>query len=825
MTSVGNRIVVLIDMDCFFCQVETKLQPQYKGKPLAVVQYNQWKLGKIIAVNYEARNFGVTRHMRGMEAKEKCPDIVLVSVPCLRGKADTSRYRKAGREVIEVIKRHCNTIERASVDEAYLDITDIVDKKIVTSKSSLKELILSLTNTYIVGYSEVNKNDEEERYQGLQTWLQDTLNELHDMQAQRLAVAGVIVEEIRTSIYKETGFKCSAGISQNKILAKLACGLHKPNCQTILPEIAVPSLYSKLPIKKIRNLGGKFGDIVVESLGCNVMEDLLQYSLEQLQKHFDEKTGFWLYNIARGIDNEPVINRLLSKSIAAFKTFPGKQAITSLEVLKNWAQDLAAEVCERLEEDLAENHRRATLLIVSYSYYQNRSTISQTRSFTLNSYKSEKMANQCIEVVTKSTQCPLTCIGLSASKFVPSKESNSFLKFFKTDLKHKESNKNSEIDKLDSINSSGSTINSKSNLEAGREQTLAVSTSKEESIQKMEEEKSQSVKESSVIKKSIIKNSKVRMKESKGILDNSLNMSSKNSPISKRVMKLIQVCNERNKAKDKHLSSVVINNNDFQDSFFMNAYKTGKKECFDNTDRSIDIVKELECRKQSIVSNTDEKDVNNKNNNDYSLDLCVQENDLGKPSTSYAYTHVNSNGQNSTNENNEEISAQEPSVRLREIFPNVDDIDPDILSLLPAELQEEAKLLKSRSKKQENIKIARDLPKSTKGRPSKFKAAGKSGKTHSLLSNFLIKTNSSEHDVPLERCAECDQMIPLTKFSEHTDFHVAQNIYREINKPTLGENGVKRKLENAESDITSMRYSKRTPSNACKLDRDSDRDQ
>lgn len=41
----NDRIVVLIDMDCFFCQVETKLQPAYAGKPLAVVQYNQWQLG------------------------------------------------------------------------------------------------------------------------------------------------------------------------------------------------------------------------------------------------------------------------------------------------------------------------------------------------------------------------------------------------------------------------------------------------------------------------------------------------------------------------------------------------------------------------------------------------------------------------------------------------------------------------------------------------------------------------------------------------------------------------------------------------------------
>lgn len=406
-------------------------------------------------------------------------------------------------------------------------------------------------------------------------------------------------------------------------------------------------------------------------------------------------------------------------------------------------------------------------------------------------------------------------MGLSASKFVPSKESNSFLKFFKTDSKDKESDKNSEIGKSDNVNSSESTMNSKSSLETVGEQTLAVFTSKEESVQKMEEGESPRIKEFSVMKKSIVKNSKVRMKGNKRILDSSLNMSSKSSPISKRVMKLVQVCNERDKTKDKH-STVAINNNDFQDSFFMNAYKTGKNECSDDNDENI--VKELECKKQTIPSNTDEKDIN-RNNDDCTLNVRVQANDLVKPSTSHTTdTHVNSNNQNS-DESNEEISAQKPSVRLLEIFPNVNDIDPDVLSLLPADLQEEAKLLmKSRNKKQESIKIARDLPKSTKGRPSKSKAAGKSDKTRRRpLSNFLIRTDSSEQDVPLERCAECGQMIPLTRFSEHTDFHVAQNIYREINKPTLGENGTKRKLDN-ETDVAST---KRPPSNACKLDRDS----
>lgn len=61
----------------------------------------------------------------------------------------------------------------------------------------------------------------EKRYQGLQTWILDSFKELHDVQAQRLAVAGIIIEEIRHNIYKETVFRCSAGIAQNKV-----CSLH-----------------------------------------------------------------------------------------------------------------------------------------------------------------------------------------------------------------------------------------------------------------------------------------------------------------------------------------------------------------------------------------------------------------------------------------------------------------------------------------------------------------------------------------------------------------------------------------------------------------------
>lgn len=76
-----------------------------------------------------------------------------------------------------------------------------------------------------------------------------------------------------------------------QILGKLACGLHKPNRQTILPHASVMDLYKTLPIRKVRNLGGKFGCVVMEQLSCKVMADLLQFTESQLQRQFDEKMG------------------------------------------------------------------------------------------------------------------------------------------------------------------------------------------------------------------------------------------------------------------------------------------------------------------------------------------------------------------------------------------------------------------------------------------------------------------------------------------------------------------------------------------------------
>lgn len=86
---------------------------------------------RIIAVNYPARAQGVTRHMRGDEAKAQCPDIELVKVPNVREKADLSKYRDAGKEVAAVLQTFTPLLQRASIDEAYLDITERVQSRLL----------------------------------------------------------------------------------------------------------------------------------------------------------------------------------------------------------------------------------------------------------------------------------------------------------------------------------------------------------------------------------------------------------------------------------------------------------------------------------------------------------------------------------------------------------------------------------------------------------------------------------------------------------------------------------------------------------------------
>lgn len=437
-TMTDNRIVVLVDMDCFYCQVEVRLNPAHTGKPLAVVQYNAWRGGGIIAVNYEARDKGVKRGMRGDEAKKLCPDIVLCQVAEVRGKADLTKYRDAGREIVDVLQEFSNCVQVASIDESYMDITEAVENRLLQMEEENSISEDKLSSTFIVGYSDDKSNDEDQRVEGVKKWLEN----LSDPSCVRLAVGAIITEEMRAAVYRRTSFRCSAGISYNKPLAKLVCAVHKPNRQTVLPPDKVALFFSTLPLRKMRNLGGKFGMEVIERLSCQTMGDLAKFSLQELQQCYDEKNGLWLYNIAHGIDHEPVTKRLIPKSIGCSKNFPGRTALGTKQKIEHWIRELTTEMVVRLTEDQVTNKRRAQHLTISVSQGPDKSLTTSTRSGALPCYNVDRIVALALQLISKTNTAPSSSltwdppiknISMSAGKFTTdcTSQRSSIQSFFK----------------------------------------------------------------------------------------------------------------------------------------------------------------------------------------------------------------------------------------------------------------------------------------------------------------------------------------------------------------------------------------------------------
>uniref|UniRef100_A0A0A1XKP3 DNA polymerase eta n=1 Tax=Zeugodacus cucurbitae TaxID=28588 RepID=A0A0A1XKP3_ZEUCU len=439
-----NRVIVLVDMDCFFCQVEEKLNPQLQGQPLAVVQYNAWRGGGIIAVNYAARAKGVTRHMRGDEAKERCPEIQLVKVPNIREKADLGKYREAGKEVANVLQRFTPLLGRASVDEAYLDITEEVNKRLGDMNAgSFMLQPQGLINTYAVGYAGIgdylnvitkrfnNPNADDFDLENVSfTQVYDDTDMAAVRQSDiRLLIGAAVASEMRAAVKAETGYECSAGIAHNKILAKLACGINKPNKQTILPLGQIPKLFETLPLTKIQGLGGKFGENICTSLNIRFLAELLPFSEQELQRKYDEKNGTWLYNICRGIDLEAVTPRFYSKSIGCCKKFPGRNNITGLNTLRHWLGELANEICDRMEKDMLEHNRRAKQMVLSFIQDFEGVEVSSSRSVPLKGYDQETLTKSSLEVLQTHTKQffktgsslalhnPIKFLGISVGKF------------------------------------------------------------------------------------------------------------------------------------------------------------------------------------------------------------------------------------------------------------------------------------------------------------------------------------------------------------------------------------------------------------------------
>ncbi|XP_024011026.1 DNA polymerase eta isoform X2 [Eutrema salsugineum] len=264
--------------------------------------------------------------------------------------------------------------ERASIDEVYLDLTDAAESMLADAPpESLESIDEEALKSHILG---MRREDGDDFKESVRDWI---CRKDADRRDKLLACGIIIVAALRKQVLKETEFSCSAGIAHNKMLAKLASGMNKPAQQTVVPYSAVQELLSSLPVKKMKQLGGKLGTSLQTDLGIDTVGDLLQFSETKLQEHYGINTGTWLWNIARGISGEEVQGRLLPKSHGSGKTFPGPRALKSLSNVQHWLNQLSEELSERLSSDLEQNKRIASTLTLHASAFRSRDSDSHKK--------------------------------------------------------------------------------------------------------------------------------------------------------------------------------------------------------------------------------------------------------------------------------------------------------------------------------------------------------------------------------------------------------------------------------------------------------------
>jgi DNA polymerase eta len=384
------RVIAHIDLDAFYAQCEMVRLGVAEDQPLAVQQWQALHLHlslvllitytrqALIAVNYPARNFGLTRHITITEAKKLCPNLIVQHVATWKEgeekwayhddaaahigthKVSLDPYRLESRRILacikEVIPAKLQRVEKASVDEVFLDLSSQVHSTLL---ERYPELALPAP------YDDVTENLPRPPTSALD-WQADALVDLDTHETEEddpdwddiaMLIGSEIVRGVRAVIREKLNYTCSAGICYNKMVAKLGSAYRKPNQQTVVRSRAVQQFLSGFKFTKIRNLGGKLGDQIAAVFGTDAVKDLLPISIEALKQKLGDDTGSWVYHTIRGIDTSEVNSRTQIKSMLSAKSF--RPSINTYEQAVRWLRIFVCDIYSRLlEEGVLENKRR-----------------------------------------------------------------------------------------------------------------------------------------------------------------------------------------------------------------------------------------------------------------------------------------------------------------------------------------------------------------------------------------------------------------------------------------------------------------------------------
>jgi DNA polymerase-4 len=179
--------------------------------------------------------------------------------------------------------------------------------------------------------------------------------------------------DIKQRIRRETGLTCSVGIAPNKLLAKIASDMQKPDGLTIITEDDIASRIWPLPVRKLMGVGPKT-EARLKNIGVTTIGELAAQPLETLARQFGNSYGAWLYEASRGIDARPLITHWEPKSTSRETTF--EKDVADWQVL---ARTLVEQVNDVVADLTKRGYKSKTVTIkVRFSDFE-----THTRSLTL----------------------------------------------------------------------------------------------------------------------------------------------------------------------------------------------------------------------------------------------------------------------------------------------------------------------------------------------------------------------------------------------------------------------------------------------------------
>jgi DNA polymerase IV len=276
----ASRTIAHFDLDAFFVSVECLNDPSLKGKPLLVGGHSE--RGVVAACSYEARKYGIHSAMPMKTALRLCPHATVIG-------GTRGEYSKYSRWVTEIIAARAPVLEKASIDEFYLDLTGM------------------------------------ERF--------------HDPYQWTIA--------LREEVIRETRLPISFGLASNKMVAKIATDEAKPNGYLHIPAGREKEFLAPLRVNKIPGVGDQTAQALQE-LGIVTIRDLGEHPIKELERRLG-KYGVELWNKAQGIHEGEVIAYHESKSISTENTFQENK--TDLNFLMSELVRMTERVAYELRQD------------------------------------------------------------------------------------------------------------------------------------------------------------------------------------------------------------------------------------------------------------------------------------------------------------------------------------------------------------------------------------------------------------------------------------------------------------------------------------------